>query len=323
MILTTPQELADLFALRCESEVFGPFSGRAYLLVDLTLDAGADGAALVARLGALPCPVIGVGRENAALAAGCDVVIGDPARHQGMLANVSKNPIAAMVLAQVLRTSAGLPIEAGLRVESLAYATLQSGPEFAAYLMRRKRALHVGDPGPPVVISRDGGTMEILLNRPSSFNAITIEMRNALCEAFDLAALDDAVERVVLRGAGRCFSVGGSLAEFGSAPDGASAHAVRSLRLPAARMVACGKPVHARVHGACIGGGLELAAFAQRLTAEAGAFFQLPELGRGLIPGAGGTVSLVRRRGRLGAGGMMFGGNRISAHKAETLKVFD
>ena len=54
----------------------------------------------------------------------------------------------------------------------------------------------------------------------------------------------------------------------------------------------------ARVHGACVGAGVELAAFAGRVTAPAGTTFRLPEVSMGLIPGAGGTASIPRRIGR-------------------------
>jgi enoyl-CoA hydratase/carnithine racemase len=52
------------------------------------------------------------------------------------------------------------------------------------------------------------------------------------------------------------------------------------------------------VHGACVGAGVELPAFASRVVADPGARFRLPEVAMGLVPGAGGTVSLPRRIGR-------------------------
>jgi enoyl-CoA hydratase/carnithine racemase len=54
----------------------------------------------------------------------------------------------------------------------------------------------------------------------------------------------------------------------------------------------------AQLHGACIGAGIELPAFADRVVAAPGSRFGLPELRLGLVPGAGGTVSLPRRIGR-------------------------
>jgi enoyl-CoA hydratase/carnithine racemase len=52
------------------------------------------------------------------------------------------------------------------------------------------------------------------------------------------------------------------------------------------------------VHGSCIGAGMELPAFAHHVEADPGAAFSLPEVAMGLIPGAGGTVSITRRIGR-------------------------
>jgi enoyl-CoA hydratase/carnithine racemase len=70
------------------------------------------------------------------------------------------------------------------------------------------------------------------------------------------------------------------------------------------------------VQGACIGAGVEIAAFAARLTATADAWFQLPELAMGLVPGAGGCVSVPRRIGRQRAALMILSGRRINAPTA-------
>jgi len=69
-------------------------------------------------------------------------------------------------------------------------------------------------------------------------------------------------------------------------------------RSPARLLAAMTGRLRAEVHGACIGAGIELAAFAHHVIATPDAFFQLPEVGMGLIPGAGGTASLPRRIGR-------------------------
>jgi enoyl-CoA hydratase/carnithine racemase len=70
------------------------------------------------------------------------------------------------------------------------------------------------------------------------------------------------------------------------------------------------------VQGACVGAGLEMAAFAARLIATPEAWFQLPELAMGLIPGAGGCVSVPRRIGRQRAALMFLSGRRINAATA-------
>jgi enoyl-CoA hydratase/carnithine racemase len=70
------------------------------------------------------------------------------------------------------------------------------------------------------------------------------------------------------------------------------------------------------VHGACIGAGVELPAFAHRVTAAANSHFQLPELKMGLLPGAGGCVSLSRRIGRHRTALLCLTGRRINAATA-------
>ncbi len=126
-----------------------------------------------------------------------------------------------------------------------------------------------------------------------------------------------------LTGRGRCFSTGGDLSEFGTVPDPALGHAVRSLALPARLLAQCARRVTVHVHSACIGAGIELPAFARRVTASSNAFFQLPELKFGLIPGAGGTVSLPRRIGRQRTAWLVLSGSKINARTARDWGLVD
>jgi enoyl-CoA hydratase/carnithine racemase len=108
---------------------------------------------------------------------------------------------------------------------------------------------------------------------------------------------DATVERVVVRGNGPAFCSGGDLRDFGTSTDLVRAHAVRTTRHPGALLHALADRVEVQVHGACVGAGVELPAFAGRVIARADTVFQLPEVAMGTIPGAGGTVSLPRRIG--------------------------
>ena len=141
-------------------------------------------------------------------------------------------------------------------------------------------------------------------------------MRDGLVAALQLAHADPSVETVELRGAGRSFCSGGDLSEFGTAPDPATAHAVRVAAGAAAWMERCAPRAVARVHGACIGAGMELAAFAGRVTAAPDARFCLPEVSMGLVPGAGGTVSVPRRIGRRRAALLALTGQTLDAATA-------
>ena len=131
-----------------------------------------------------------------------------------------------------------------------------------------------------------------------------------------MAAADPEVREIVLRGDGPSFCSGGDLDEFGTTPDPATAHVVRTTRSPARLLAALAERVTVRVHGACIGAGVELAAFAGRVTAAPDAFFALPEIGMGLLPGAGGTVSIPRRIGRQRTAWWALTGARIDAGTA-------
>ena len=263
------------------------------------------------------CPVIGLSTHAAGhpLAAACDVLVADDAEAQSLIDHILRTPLAAMTLVQVLRATELLPLMPGLLVESLGYATLQAGPEFRNWLAGRT---HRSDPeeGPPLRVERMGSRLSITLARPCSRNALSIPMRDALVEAFDLVAAGAGIESAVVQGEGPDFCSGGDLAEFGTAPDPATGHAVRSLRLPAAALVACRDRVSFHVHGACIGAGAELAAFGREVTATSDTYFQLPELAFGLIPGAGGCVSLVRRIGRQRTALLALSGRRLPAATA-------
>jgi enoyl-CoA hydratase/carnithine racemase len=183
-------------------------------------------------------------------------------------------------------------------VESFAYSTLLGGPEFRRWLGAR------GDRPPPppaempVIVRRDGPQLLITLNVPERRNAYGRQLRDALTDALRVALLDPAITHVVLDGAGRSFCSGGDLAEFGTTPDLATAHFVRT-RAGAARLIHdLGARIEVRVHGPCTGAGIELPAFAGTIVADVGTTFRLPEVGMGLIPGAGGTISIPRRIGR-------------------------
>ena len=99
-------------------------------------------------------------------------------------------------------------------------------------------------------------------------------------------------------------------------PDPATAHAVRSTRNAARQLAAISDRVEAQLHGACIGAGIELPAFAGHVTATEDAFFQLPEVLMGLVPGAGGTVSIPRRIGRQRTALLALTGARLSPEQA-------
>jgi hypothetical protein len=212
-------------------------------------------------------------------------------------ANVAAQALAASALAQVLRIGAQLPFEDALALESYAYSTLLGGAAFRSWRAAnpvRDRPAEAGD----VRIERDGDAAVVRLVRPARRNALDAAMRDALCDCLSMIRDDPSVRRAALRGEGAGFCAGGDLDEFGAAQDLAAAHFIRTLQSPARLAHACGGRLEAYVHGAAIGAGVEIAAACARVAAHPDATFRLPELAMGLIPGAGGTVTIPRRIGR-------------------------
>jgi hypothetical protein len=256
----------------------------------------------------LPDVVVQVGGEPDPAS---DVVVADAGEHERVLATIDAAPMASRLLVQILRTTESMAVDDALVVESLAYSMLLRGSEFGGWLARRGAAT-VTDAAEPVLLDRVDDELIVTLNRPEEHNAYSSAMRDAVVEALDLAVL--AGLRVRLRGAGRSFSSGGDLAEFGTATDVVSAHAIRLAQSAGRRLHRLDATVE--VHGACVGAGVELAAFASTVEAHGWAYFQLPELRMGLIPGAGGTVSLPRRIGRHRTAWLALTGKRLDVATA-------
>ncbi len=236
-------------------------------------------------------------------------------------------PHASAVCDDVLRAvDPSAPALAGVVTESLAYSTLQAGPEFARWLAERGPA---GAPGlaDPVLMRRDGDTLRITFNRPQRHNAFSTDARAALLEALTVAQLDPSVNGIVLSGNGPSFCSGGDLAEFGTFADPASAHLTRTRHSPALALDALtarlGRACRAEVHGRVVGSGLEMAAFCGWVEAQQDSLFGLPELGLGLIPGAGGTVSVTRRIGRWRTAYLVLSGRTIDAGTARAWGLVD
>jgi len=214
-------------------------------------------------------------------------------------AAAAASPQAAVALAQVLRATERLDVRSALNVESFAYSALLGGGEFQRWLAsRNRRPVPIAGTWPPVIAERMDGTLRITLNQPARRNAYSRELRDAFVEALQVPALDQTVRRVVIAGAGPSFCSGGDLDEFGTTPSTATAHFIRTSGGAASLLDRIADRTEVRVHGACVGAGIELPAFAGRVIAWPGTTFRLPEVGMGLIPGAGGTVSIPRRIGR-------------------------
>lgn len=148
----------------------------------------------------------------------------------------------------------------------------------------------------------------ITLNNPP-VNGLGFETRRATAEGIARAEADAAVQAVLITGAGKAFSGGADIREFGSPK------AMAEPNLPSLIAVVenCSKPVVAAIHSVCMGGGLELALGCHYRVAAPGAKIALPEVKLGLLPGAGGTQRLPRALGVEPALNMIVSGEPVAS----------
>ena len=319
-------ELVDLLATPFAHDELAPATASV-VVVDAD-DAAEPTPATLEALRTVPAVVIGTstsgGRIAPESAALVDVTADDDAVLDEIVDTVRSNPLASTALALLLRGSEDRGVADGLVAESSTYSMLQGGPEFASWRSSRPRKPPADPPDTsPVRWWRDGTRVDIVLNRPHVHNAYNTAMRDALVDALSVADADATVTEVHLHGEGRSFCSGGDLDEFGTRADPASAHEIR-LRRSAARLVhRLSARLTAHLHGASMGSGIEIPAFASRVVAAPDTVIGLPEVGLGLIPGAGGTVSLPRRIGRHRTALLALSGTRIDAATAKAWGLVD
>lgn len=148
-------------------------------------------------------------------------------------------------------------------------------------------------------------------------NALGIKVRRALAEGVSRFGADDAVKAIVLMFAGRTFSAGADISEFGKPieqPD---------LLDTLGAIENGGKPVIAAIHGTALGGGFELALTCHYRIAVPSAKVGLPEVKLGILPGAGGTQRLPRIVGAAAALDIITSGDPIPAKRALELGMID
>ena len=141
-------------------------------------------------------------------------------------------------------------------------------------------------------------------------NAMSTAVRQGMVDALKAAEADPAVKAIVLIGAGRVFSGGADITEFGKPPMSPTLQDVLDT------VEASAKPVIAAVHGVAFGGGLELSLTCTHRVAAPDAKLGLPEVKLGLLPGAGGTQRLPRVVGPERALEMIVSGDPVSAKTA-------
>ncbi|MDR5753360.1 MULTISPECIES: 3-hydroxyacyl-CoA dehydrogenase NAD-binding domain-containing protein [unclassified Caballeronia] len=168
----------------------------------------------------------------------------------------------------------------------------------------------------PVKTELRDGVLVVTVDNPP-VNALGVDVRRGLSAAIERADEDSGVQAILIVGAGRNFIGGADIREFGKLPMPPSLPDVCN------QIEACAKPVVAAIHGAALGGGLEVALAAHYRLAVAGAKLGLPEVTLGLLPGAGGTQRAPRLIGAAAALDLILSGRHVGAEEARQLGLVD
>jgi enoyl-CoA hydratase/carnithine racemase len=162
-------------------------------------------------------------------------------------------------------------------------------------------------------IELHGAVASIAINRPNKRNALSDALVRALHSCFEM--LPAGVKAVVLSGRGEHFCAGLDLAEISQRSTTEAMYHSRMWHAAFEKVQFGRVPVVAVLHGAVVGGGLELAAAAHIRVAEESAFYALPEGQRGLFVGGGGSVRIARLGGVACMSDMMLTGRVLSAQE--------
>ena len=166
-----------------------------------------------------------------------------------------------------------------------------------------------------------GAVAVITLNNPP-VNGLGLATRQAIAAGIEQAVADAAIKAIVITGAGKAFSGGADIREFGSPKAIQEPNLLSLIRL----CENTPKPVVAAIHTVCMGGGLELALGCHYRVVAPGAQIALPEVKLGLVPGAGGTQRLPRVLGVETALNMIVKGDPVKSEVLAALpgqKLFD
>jgi enoyl-CoA hydratase len=163
-----------------------------------------------------------------------------------------------------------------------------------------------------VVDERSGGVAVVTLNRPDRLNALDTELLTALEQAF--ARLPGRV--AVLTGAGRAFCTGADLKARAAMSDEEWRADHGHVRRALAAVRGCPLPTIAAIEGFALAGGLELALACDLIVAARDAQLGLPEVRRGIMPGAGATKALPPIVGATRAKRLVFTGRPVDAETA-------
>lgn len=174
-------------------------------------------------------------------------------------------------------------------------------------------------------IERRDGIAEIMLNRPSVKNAVTLAMWRELAEIFARFDADRDVRGVVLRGAGKDFSVGADISEFEKIRDDRHQSAAYEVAVDACSgaIAAIGKPVVAAISGYCLGGGCHLALACDFRFGDRTAMVGIPAAKLSIVYGVHSVQRLLALAGVSNAKRILYSADRYPAEQAVSMGLID
>lgn len=172
----------------------------------------------------------------------------------------------------------------------------------------------------PILLQRDGAVATVTLNNPEKLNALSFAMWMRLGEVMRELDADDKLRCIVLRGAGdKAFAAGADISEFETARKNAKVAKDYGAKIEGTmRAVAeCRHPTLAMIHGACVGGGLEIASQCDLRVCGASSRFGIPINKLGLVVGYGEMAALIDLVGRATALEILLEGRVFGAAEAK------
>lgn len=167
-----------------------------------------------------------------------------------------------------------------------------------------------------VILNLDEGIATIMLNRPQAMNALCDALNTDLLEAIRSVYADGTVRALIITGSGKAFAAGADIKEmmnanqFDAERTARKAHSINDI------LEALPIPVIAAVNGPALGGGCEIALSCDFRVAGESSAFGLPEVGLGIIPGAGGTQRLTKIVGPVKAKEIIMAGKVVKGKEA-------
>ena len=168
-----------------------------------------------------------------------------------------------------------------------------------------------------MLTERKGNVGIVTINRPDALNALNEEVEKEVTDALMQFDADDSIGCMVIAGGDKAFCAGADL-KWIESQDFESAY-LSNLAAYMDQVAQLRKPVIAAVRGFAFGGGTEIALMCDMILADTTAQFAVPEVGLGVIPGAGGPARMTRAIGKAKASYYVLTGRTISAEEADRI----